>query len=156
MAFDSFLKIDGIDGESTDVKHKGEIEVLSFNWNITRSRRGRAKVADFTIVKHLDKATPQLFDSVCAGDRIPEATLTARKAGEGQRDFLIVTLKEVFVNSVAPAGNTSNDMPLEQVSLSFSRSEITFIPQDKTGKPGPPVTSSCSLRSDSSAPDREP
>ena len=30
MAFDSFLKIDGIQGESTDSKHQGWIEVLSY------------------------------------------------------------------------------------------------------------------------------
>ncbi|EAR4994616.1 type VI secretion system tube protein Hcp, partial [Salmonella enterica subsp. enterica serovar Typhimurium] len=29
MAYDIFLKIDGIDGESMDDKHKNEIEVLS-------------------------------------------------------------------------------------------------------------------------------
>ena len=156
MAFDSFLKLDGIDGESNDSKHKGEIDVLSFTWNISRGRRGRAKVADFSIVKHVDKATPQLFDAVCGGDRISEATLTARKAGGSQQNFLIVKLHEVLVTSVTPAGNTANDLPMEQVSLSFGKSEITYIPQDNTGKPGQPVTSSCSLRSDSSAPDREP
>jgi hypothetical protein len=30
MAFDAFLKIDGIPGESTDDKHKDWIEILSF------------------------------------------------------------------------------------------------------------------------------
>ncbi|EBR8672703.1 type VI secretion system tube protein Hcp, partial [Salmonella enterica subsp. enterica serovar Heidelberg str. CFSAN001902] len=30
MAYDIFLKIDGIDGESMDDKHKNEIEVLSW------------------------------------------------------------------------------------------------------------------------------
>ncbi|EHJ84235.1 putative cytoplasmic protein [Salmonella enterica subsp. enterica serovar Baildon str. R6-199] len=34
MAYDIFLKIDGIDGESMDDKHKNEIEVLSWRWNI--------------------------------------------------------------------------------------------------------------------------
>ena len=31
-AFDYFLKLDGIPGESTDAKHKGEIDVLSWSW----------------------------------------------------------------------------------------------------------------------------
>lgn len=34
MSYDIFLKIDGIDGESMDDKHKNEIEVLSWRWNI--------------------------------------------------------------------------------------------------------------------------
>ena len=36
MSYDIFLKIDGIDGESMDDKHKNEIEVLSWRWNIIR------------------------------------------------------------------------------------------------------------------------
>jgi type VI secretion system secreted protein Hcp len=31
-AVDYFLKIDGIEGESLDEKHKGEIDVLSWSW----------------------------------------------------------------------------------------------------------------------------
>ena len=36
-AVDYYLKIDTIDGESTDDRHKGEIEVLSFSWGATPS-----------------------------------------------------------------------------------------------------------------------
>ncbi len=32
MAVDYFLEIDGVEGESTDAGHKGEIDVLSFSW----------------------------------------------------------------------------------------------------------------------------
>ena len=34
---DYFLKIDGIEGESSDDKHKGEIEVESFSWGATQA-----------------------------------------------------------------------------------------------------------------------
>ena len=34
-AYDAFLKIDGIAGESTDDKHKDWIEILSFNHSTT-------------------------------------------------------------------------------------------------------------------------
>ena len=40
---DYFLKIDGVDGESGDDKHKGEIEVESFSWGETQVRHGRAR-----------------------------------------------------------------------------------------------------------------
>ncbi len=32
MAFDMFLKMDGIPGESTDVGHKDEIDIVSYAW----------------------------------------------------------------------------------------------------------------------------
>ncbi|MGK7494774.1 type VI secretion system tube protein Hcp, partial [Salmonella enterica] len=34
MAYDIFLKIDGIDAESMDHKPKNDIELLSRRWNI--------------------------------------------------------------------------------------------------------------------------
>jgi len=35
MAFDYFLRIDGVPGSSTDAKHKGEIEVESFSFGVS-------------------------------------------------------------------------------------------------------------------------
>jgi len=32
MALDMFLKIDGIQGESTDNHHKDKIDILSYTW----------------------------------------------------------------------------------------------------------------------------
>ncbi|OSJ63249.1 hemolysin-coregulated protein, partial [Salmonella enterica subsp. enterica serovar Newport str. SHSN005] len=41
MAYDIFLKIDGIDGESMDDKHKNEIEVLS--WKKKKKHKQKKK-----------------------------------------------------------------------------------------------------------------
>ena len=35
-----FLKIDGIAGESTDVAHKDEIDVLSWSWGVAQTGGG--------------------------------------------------------------------------------------------------------------------
>jgi hypothetical protein len=40
-AVDYFLKIDGVDGESTDDKHKGEIQLESYSFGRTVSRTKR-------------------------------------------------------------------------------------------------------------------
>ena len=70
MAYDAFLKIDGIDGESKDERHPNEIEVLSFSWGESNSGSaatgggaGAGKVAmqDFHFTMKLNKASPQLF-----------------------------------------------------------------------------------------------
>ena len=42
MAVDAFLKLDGIDGESQDKEHKGEIDILSWSW-------GGASTASFNL-----------------------------------------------------------------------------------------------------------
>ena len=36
MAYDAFLKIATIDGESTDSKHEKWIEVLSYSWGASQ------------------------------------------------------------------------------------------------------------------------
>jgi type VI secretion system secreted protein Hcp len=151
MAFDAFLKIEGIPGESRDLKHKDEIEVLSFSWGVTQGtqgqgqgRRGRADVQDFTIVKPLDKASPLLFVAACHGDHFTQAIFTARKAGESQVEFYKITMSDVLISSVRPGGSAgSESLPLEEVSLNFGALKIEFTPQDATGKPVTPVTALC-------------
>jgi type VI protein secretion system component Hcp len=44
MAIDLFLKIDGIKGESTDSKHKDEVELLSFEPAVVGLARARVAV----------------------------------------------------------------------------------------------------------------
>jgi len=53
MAFDAFLKIDGVDGESTDDKHKNEIDVEArIAWTDRRLGMG----VQFTKVSPADQA----------------------------------------------------------------------------------------------------
>ena len=40
MAVDMFLKIDGIPGESTDDRHKDEIDILSYAWGESQPGTG--------------------------------------------------------------------------------------------------------------------
>jgi type VI secretion system secreted protein Hcp len=147
MAFDAFLKIDGIPGESLDDKHRNEIDVVSFHWGITRGNRGRAQVQDFTFVHHVDAASPLLFDAVCSGQAFKEAQFTLRKAGEKAIDFLKIRFEEVFITSATPAGTSGgDDLPAEQVTLDFQSVEIEYTIQKPDGSPGGTVQSSCTPR----------
>ena len=55
MAIELFLKLTGIDGESTDAKHKGEIDVLAWSWGLshevasTGGATGRTKIESISI-----------------------------------------------------------------------------------------------------------
>src|SRR5215831_19006456 len=71
MPFDGFIKIDGIEGESNDSKHKNEIEILSYSWGVSQAITGTASStgtftgqrADFSALSfhhQLDKASPKL------------------------------------------------------------------------------------------------
>ncbi|TDY53038.1 type VI secretion system (T6SS) effector Hcp [Paraburkholderia rhizosphaerae] len=87
---DIFLKIVGLDGESQDATHRGEIELDSWRWKIAQqssmlsgSGGGSAKatVSDLSFVHSIDRASPNLMRYCLTGRRIPEAILTTRKAG---------------------------------------------------------------------------
>jgi type VI secretion system secreted protein Hcp len=79
-----------------------------------------------------DKASPVLAKHCVSGKHFPTMTLTARKAGEGQKDFLKVTLKEVLITSVQPAGSSGGDVT-ESVACSYKDVEFEYKPQDDKG-----------------------
>jgi len=140
MSSDSHIKFDGVEGESTHKDHKGEIEVLSWSWGVSNSAalsgggsgKGKAQPGDFTFTHLYDKASPVLAKQCISGKHFPTVTLTARKAGEGQKDFLKVTMKEVFVTSTQPGGSSGGDIA-ESVSLSYKDIEFAYKPQDDKG-----------------------
>lgn len=130
---DYFLKLDGIPGESVDSRHRGEIDVESFNHGATQMRpsgagmgvsAGRANVADLVITKRFDAASPKLFLACCKGNHLKEAVLVGRKPGRSPVEFLKVTLQDVVVTSYRIM--SGGDVPTEEVSLSFARVDYTY------------------------------
>ena len=142
MAVDIFAKLGDIKGESTDAKHKDEIEVLSFSWGVTNTApaggaggvAGKATFQDLSIVHRIDKASPQLLRACATGKHLPEATITHRKAGKGQQEFLIVKMNDVVVTGVVHSGNAGpQDATSETVSLTFAKVDFEYRPQKPDG-----------------------
>jgi type VI secretion system secreted protein Hcp len=143
---DYYLKIDGIEGESTDSKHKSEIDVESWSWgenqtgtHSTGGGGGAGKVAmqDFHFVKKYDKASPKLMLACASGEHIPKAVLTCRKAGGEQEEYLKVTLSDLLVSSYQTGGASGGDIiPTDQVSLNFSKVEFEYKEQTAKGTLG--------------------
>lgn len=140
MAIDTHIKFDGVEGESTHADHKGEVEVLSWTWGVVNaslvsgsgSGKGKATPGDLHFVHRYDKASPVLAKKCAQGVHFKEVLMTARKAGEGQKDFLKVTLKEVFITSVQPSGSSGGDIS-ESVSMSYGSIDFAYKPQDAKG-----------------------
>jgi type VI secretion system secreted protein Hcp len=145
MAVDMFLKIEGVDGESADDKHKGEIDVLSFSWGMSQSGSmhisggggtGKVNVQDMSVVKYLDKASTVLMQKCSTGKHFPKATLTCRKAGDKPVEYLIVTMEEVLVTNVSAGGSRGDEVPTESVSLNFAKVKVKYTPQKADGSAG--------------------
>jgi type VI secretion system secreted protein Hcp len=136
---DHFLKLDGIDGESADAKHKGEIDVLSFSFHALQggssaigggAGRGRVALGDFVVTKNLDKASPALFQYCCSGQPITKAVMTSRKAGKDQQPYYVITMTDVLVSSHA-TGNADGSSPTPATPLIPGRSNlVSNIPSD--------------------------
>jgi type VI secretion system secreted protein Hcp len=145
MASDIFAKIGDIKGESLDSKHKDEIEVLSFSWGLTNGASigagggagggagaGKATFQDLTIVHTIDKASPLLMKACATGQHLKEATITHRKAGKGQQEFLIVKMNDVLITGVVHGG-AGGSPASESVSLVFAKVDLEYKPQKADG-----------------------
>lgn len=151
-AVDYFLKIDGIEGESKDSKHKDEIEILSYSWGLSQSGTfslgggggaGKVQFQDFHFTSSVSKASPLLFLGCATGEHIKEATLTARRAGEQQQEFLVIKMNDILISSYQSGGDA---VPTDQFSLNFAKVLYSYTPQDETGKPGETVTAGWDLK----------
>ena len=142
MAFDAFIKIDGIPGESTDSKHKDWIEILSFEQGIkqppsaTRSSAGgassgRATFEDFSVNKLVDKASPLLYQACASGKHIKEVTVEMCRAGGDKVKFMEIKMEEVMVSEVKPGGGHGDDFPTESLSLNFGKIKWTYTQQKR-------------------------
>jgi type VI secretion system secreted protein Hcp len=138
-AFDYFLKIDGVQGESTDAAHKDEIDVEAWSWGETRpagSGAGRVAMTDFSFTITLSRASPKLFLACAEGDHIKGAWLTARRAAGKDADyFLKWTFSDLLVSSYQ-TGAATGQSPQDQVSLSFSKIEVEYKMQKADGSFG--------------------
>ena len=147
MAFDAFLKVATVPGESTDDKHKEWIEVLSYSWGVSQPSSGsasaggarsreRADFSDLSIVHALDMSSPKLMAACCSGEHIKEVSLELCKAGGDKQKYMVYKLSDVIVSGVRPGGSSGGGegLPLEEVSFSYSKVELEYIKIDAGGK----------------------
>ncbi len=115
MAFDAFIKITDLKGESQDAKHKGEIDIVSFSFGANQTGSsaygggggtGKVSFHDFSFVHSLDQSSPVLFQKCCTGEHLKEALITVRKAGGDHLEYLKIKLSDVLVSSVEQAGHS--------------------------------------------------
>ena len=79
----------------------------------------------------IDKASPLLLKACATGEHMKEATITQRKAGKGQQEFLIIKMNDVIITGVSlsdSGGGTS-----ENVSMAFAKVDLEYKPQRPDG-----------------------
>jgi type VI secretion system secreted protein Hcp len=141
MASDTFAKLGDIKGESLDDKHKDEIEVLSYSWGVSNAGsmgygsgggEGKATFHDLSFTHKVDKASPVLMQACATGVHLKDGTITVRKAGKGQQDFLVIKMNDVIITSVTHGGG-GGDGASENVSIAFAKVNVEYKPQKADG-----------------------
>jgi type VI secretion system secreted protein Hcp len=160
-AVECFLFISGIPGDSIDMQHKDQLDVLG--WSIAEFQpgaggqpakagmaAGRVQMQEFRFTARMSKASPILFRYGASGQPIQEAILMCRKTGMKQQDFLRIRFQELYVSNyqtgvlapsaapVPPPGIPPaafvDGIPLDQVGMAFRAISIEYL----SGGIGPP------------------
>jgi type VI secretion system secreted protein Hcp len=156
------VNVPGIEGESTDAGHAGWIEVLAVHHSAQQpaatshsgvgGRSGRrAEFSDFTIVKEIDKATPNLHLYCAKGEHIPDLVIEFTMVEPVTSNKVVykkVMLKDVVVSAFTPVMSYRSNgefTHLEEISFRYGQIEWEYTPYDAQGNPGPTVTAGWSL-----------
>lgn len=155
-AVDYFMKIDGIKGESGDSKHKDEVDVLSWSWGETQQGAhatgggggaGKVVMQDFSFTKRVDKASAPLLLACASGQHIKSVEMVCRKAGKDQQEYLKVTMSDVLISSYQVGGSQGDVVPVDQVSMNFSKIEMEYKSQKADGTLDAPTKAGWDLKS---------
>ena len=146
MAAEIFVKIADIPGESADAQHRGEIEVLSYAWGMAHptsaasggAATGKVTFHDLSFTHHIDKASPKLMEACARNRRLPEVTISHRRAAGQQLDFLTLKLTNAVVTSIS-TGDTAGG-GTESVTLAFAKVDFSYKPQKPDGSLDTAVT----------------
>jgi type VI secretion system secreted protein Hcp len=138
-----FLQLEGVDGESLDEKHGGEIEIKSWGWTTVNNVKwnlnqgGQSTKVDvnaITIEKICDKASVTLYQNCVTGKHIASGKITCRKKdGEQKVEYMVVDLTDIMVSKVAWAGEGEEQMLKETVEISFAEFKLNYLVQADSG-----------------------
>ncbi|MCI0357470.1 MAG: type VI secretion system tube protein Hcp [Planctomycetaceae bacterium] len=138
LALASYLKLAGVDGESKDLGHQNEIDVLSWSWVVPPPPAGSSpSVSEIVVTKLVDSTSPVLFKFAAQGKPIPNAVLDLElSSGNKQEPYLRYKLERCVIKSYQ-LGGSAEDRPLESLSINFEKIKIVYKEQKVgPGKPG--------------------
>ena len=145
---DYFLKIEGVDGESTDRNHPGGLAIESWSFGASNPTSvgsgglsaGKVQFQDFHFTKTLDKSSPMLMQMTATGEHLKSATLElCRPSADGTSQcYLKITLSDIMVTSYQTGGE-GGSTPTDQFSLNYAKIEFEYKPQKADGSLDAPI-----------------
>lgn len=155
-----FIELSNTPGSSTDSRHAGWIDVHACSFGAHQSTSaqtgggssvGKALFEDFSFVKFVDKATPNLLKHCASGKHLDKLVLSVCKSGGEQQEYMKVTLKEVFITSVNMISNTESPRMMEKVTCSYGEVSVECKDQKADGSLGAAVTGGWNVKQNKAA-----
>jgi type VI secretion system secreted protein Hcp len=134
---DIFLKIDGIEGESKDETHKGDIQVLAWSWGASNRTQydneteDKIKFEYLSLTKYIDTASSALLKGLCEGTHYDNATLVSRE--KNGVEYVVITMEDVMITALSTGGSEGEYRLTENISLGFTRFTYKYQQQDQEG-----------------------
>jgi type VI secretion system secreted protein Hcp len=132
-AFETYLQLDGIQGEASEMNHKNWIRVMHFSHGVFQEGTGAIGAAgrrvvgkcihgDFNITKQIDRSTPYLNRECCSGKHIPRAIVEIVATTNNKKEVILrYTFDQVVIKSVDIVGGDGQQVPMENVKLEYSK-----------------------------------
>jgi type VI secretion system secreted protein Hcp len=162
--FEIFLKLDGIEGESTVKGHEKETVVLSYDQSIHNpggggpgggsGAAGKSTFSPVRFRKPIDRGSIPLLLACAAGTHIKDAQFTFRLVASAF-EFYKVKLVDVVVASIGQVAGTGEQYPLtfgalaagadnhgflDEVTLDYAKIQWEYRTVGPSGKTAGPVT----------------
>jgi|SRR6187455_2471924 len=150
MAANMHLKFGDIAGEDKTEGYEGQIIVLGWSFSAKQPATmhngggggaSSVDVEDVTVVKYVDKASPNLFKLCCNGKHTDLAELFVQKAGGDQLEYLHITMNECIISSYEVGESQgSNEQIKETIKINCARMKVEYTPQEGVGSGAGGVT----------------
>ena len=138
----TYVKFDGVDGESTDDSHNKWIDVDSVAWGMSQPagatgptrRRGDVVMEDIAITKEIDKSSPKLQEKCAKGEVIPKLEIeVTRSYGSSSQTYYRYELKNVMITSYITSLDNSEETPTDTFTVSYEEIKITYTETEDDG-----------------------
>jgi type VI secretion system secreted protein Hcp len=134
-------------GESVDKAHPQTILVNAVDFSVenpttigstsTGAGAGKAKFNAIKVSKHVDSASPALFQALTTGAHFPVVKLFVRRAGATTlSDYAIYQFNLVYITNVDISGDGGDETLHETVQMVYGALQVSYAPMTATGTLG--------------------
>lgn len=157
-AYGVFADIPGIPGDAIFPPAAGQIQAISFSWDVHQAKAtrfgaagvcsaGRAKPVfdSLCLVKHADKASPKLFLAAAQGTSFAKITISFFDLTQpAAAAYDVYELSHAIVSTVQTGHQAGDELPVESVCFNFDEVKTTVNAPSAAGGPVETVTATFS------------